>query len=81
LFGFTIIHISGRATEIAPGAQLQSLTSVHYDDCLGAKVPVIAVSTAYKPVVNAMRRKITTFGKIVSHQRQFDSAKAQLPLV
>jgi hypothetical protein len=54
---------------------------VHHDDCLGADSPVIAVSTAYKPVVNATRRKITTFGKIVGHQQQFDSAKAQLPLV
>jgi hypothetical protein len=32
-------------TLIAPGAQSQSLMSVHCDDCLGAKAPVIAVST------------------------------------
>jgi hypothetical protein len=55
--------------------------SVHCNDCLGTKAPVIAVSTAYKLVVNATRRKITTFWKIVGHQQQFDSAKAQLPLV
>jgi hypothetical protein len=33
---------------------------VHRDDCLGAKAPVIAVSTAYKPVVNDTRRKFTS---------------------
>jgi hypothetical protein len=33
-------------TLIAPGAPSQSLTFVHRDDCLGAKAPVIAVSTA-----------------------------------
>jgi hypothetical protein len=45
LFAFTS-HIAGRATAIAPGTRSQSLTSVHRDDCLGAKAPVIAVSTA-----------------------------------
>ncbi len=33
-------------TSIAPGARLQSLTLVHSNNCLGAKAPVIAVSTA-----------------------------------
>jgi hypothetical protein len=45
LFAFTT-HIAGRATAIAPGKRLQSLTLVHCNDCLGAKAPVIAVSTA-----------------------------------
>ncbi len=34
------------STLIVPGARSQSLTSVHHGDCLGAKAPVIAVSTA-----------------------------------
>jgi hypothetical protein len=33
-------------TSIAPGARLQSLMAVRCDDCLGAKAPVITVSTA-----------------------------------
>ncbi len=34
-------------------SRLQSLMSVHHDNCLGTKAPVIAVSTAYKPGSNA----------------------------
>jgi hypothetical protein len=50
-------------------SRLQSLMSVHHDNCLGTKAPVIAVSTAYKPGSNATRRTITTFGKIVGHKQ------------
>ena len=62
-------------------SRLQSLMSVHHDNCLGTKAPVIAVSTAYKPGSNATRCKITTFEKIVGHKQRFHSTKAQPPLV
>ncbi len=58
-FAFTI-HIAGRATAIAPCARSKSLMSVHRDDCLGTKAPVIAVSAAYKLVVNATRCTFTS---------------------
>ena len=41
----------------------------HFDDCLGAKAPVIAVSTAYKPVVNATRHKLTSHFNVGPFQR------------
>jgi hypothetical protein len=44
-------------------------TIEHRDDCLGAKAPVIAVSTAYKPVVNATRRKFTSHFNVSPFQR------------